>query len=292
MSKLSQQLQSLQKGGIFFAKFFTLVIYPRGIRGWESVDSLYPPHSPHCPLRFLIRECEFTRYQEIHFATKPEEDSLKASVPPYAEETFPSHDNAQFKMTFQTEPTRDPRLQQSKSLTGVDAPEKEATSVPSFITRSEEETKSEEKPKGVLPIQTMPRPNIDFDEVIRVMMNTDQKKILELFKARFDIDWENMVPRSDNSQDSQKEVSVFVHYPQRLEQERKMLATFLQRIGAKRYDSSQSGDWRAFSENMVAGVLLVSSFCYCHNPTIHKIPVHFLLTIKPGLQSGILGRDH
>ena len=243
---------------MFFAEYFTLIIYPPGLQDWDPVNRLFPSTSPYSLLRFFVREAETSRYKDIHFPPNSEDRSFTDFPPaPIKEKSLPLLGHPPHHL--QPEPTRDPRLQHSKgpsssqSLTSKVIPQHSAPKV--FQNGTSSLHVSAQQP---LDQKTVQQP-INVDELLEAIMSNDQETVIKLFKDQLNLDWKAMVPRSDMSKDKRVEVAVFVQYPSQLEKERELLNSFLQKMLVKRYDSGQSGDWRAFSENRRAGVILV---CY------------------------------
>ena len=242
---------------MFFAEYLILIIYPPGLKDWDSVNRLYPSASPHCLLRFLVREAETLRYKEIHFPPNSKNHSFADPPASVKESSLPLLNHPSHHL--QPEPTHDPRLQHSKGssnphlLTSKTIPQDSAPQV-----FQNEEKSLHVSAQQLLDQETVQQP-INFDELFQAIMATDQETVMKLFKDQLNFDWKAMVPHSDMLKDKRVEVTVFVQYPSQLEKERELLNSFLQKMIVKRYDSGQRGDWRAFSENRRAGVILV---CY------------------------------
>lgn len=165
----------------------------------------------------------------------------------------------------QAEPTLDPRRRPSEDVSHARPPPIQAP-LNSNIENSESQPQLPSKSPTQPSYQYNSQQAAKMEELERVLLSTDLDKVLRDFKEYFAIDWGKMLPPGQ-IQDKTSDIPVFVQYPKDLpkglENERKLLISFLQKVRAKRYDSDQPGDWQNFSTHMTSGILLVSYRAFC-----------------------------
>ena len=280
--KIESELRGSGKAGLCFAEYFTIVIYPTGHDDWATFDQRYPNDSPWYPLRFLVRESYEAQSRKLSEASIPaygttvrmQETYSYTDAEPHSEmqdfagkpsqidftayRAFPEQERLQSSHRRQMGPTRDPRL---KRMEVSSPPELSAAA-----NKVDLSSKSHLEDQLQVLRQVM-KQNPDWatsleplEELSQAIQASELPTVIRLFKEYFGIDWNDMVPRSTKPEENQKETSVYLCYPESAGAERKILVAFLGRVGVKRYDSSSSADWQAFTKNRQAGVILVSPY--------------------------------
>ena len=278
----ANKLWNLGCAGCFFAEYFTLIIYPSEHKDWEIFDQRYPEKSPRSRLRFLLRESHDGQYEAFNrlVGSAKVENTGDGSLSFADHSSLPYNLNPRHANPQEQQPTADPRLASRRfSSSAADAqtlsrqdptPQQIKVAPVAILSNVHSEKLSpntatlnrilqqlRQTPALVPKAHDLYRP-VNFEELSQAIMSSEPELLIKLFKEELDIDWAAMQPRLEKPGQSITEVTVFLHYPKQLDDERKVLAAFLRRLGAKRYDSASPADWRAFSENRKAGVMLVS----------------------------------
>ncbi|MCJ1474972.1 hypothetical protein MMC13_003632 [Lambiella insularis] len=54
ISSLVETLKMSNSGGLFFSKYYSVLVYPSGVNAWKFMDARFVPNSPQAPLRFVM----------------------------------------------------------------------------------------------------------------------------------------------------------------------------------------------------------------------------------------------
>ena len=294
------KLRTVKQGWLFFAHYYTMLIWPIGDPKWQMLDKRFPDSSPR-QLRFILRTpvkpfprlvlsrlSEEERPQNTHDAqvsagTQPplSVNRLKPSkwdVAKNSDEGMEQQGLVQgFPQPSPSEPSPSAFTEPAQSTSeGVQSESSHAPQ--SSFTRKASLPSTDPRLRGRLhrqttsadqsPISSSPMSNlasnlasVPFEELKSKMVEAlakDSSQAVQHLKNYFGIDWNDMIPHIENQAGREEvEVMVFVHYPEALKEEKTMLTKILASLNVKRYDSGQAREWKYFSENIHAGVILV-----------------------------------
>ena len=227
-------MDSAGQCGMFFAEYFTFVLYPVGSKAFAELDERYPVKSPPSRLRFLMRTSMEPR-----------------NIP---------QPQLEISLTSSSVKLRRTPLAASPPRSIVDQPQIEAHSAADSPPPQPPLPSSDPRLSKI----TSPGPQVSMPWPTAVSMNDPNAAIAD-FKKLFNIDYWSLLPKLEAQPDQTIDMTVkafFLYYPEGKRKEHDCLTAFLGAARAQYYSWYQRGEWEHFASNIKAGVVLVNQITH------------------------------